>query len=421
MKLIFDIIKTGREFPSKRNFHFEGKNGIIGRADDCDWQLLDSKSYISNSHIQIEYKDNIYFIKDISTNGTFLKHPYKKLPKNIAIKINSTDIFIVGEYEIQARFIDNDYSKNDIIGHKSFNDISNTNQLIPDDSFFLENNSIMNNSFVAEDEEDYENNFMTMFQDEENEHFDDLYDFEKEPFEVQNDYKIDSVTNELKHEHINIPTFSENKILPDEINSQTKINEDIDFIQKNDSLEILEKKLGISLSNLSKKEKDEILEEIATIVINSLDGLQKSLEIKDKVKKDILLDKDNIKDNNPVRMGQYAINLLNERTDKESIKLSEAIKKSFNELNIHNIALHGSSKNLINIALLKFSPKSLEHHFESIGEINNLMPKKYQMWDSYINMFQELNENPDFGVNLIAKDFTNEYNNIAYTIKLTSI
>ncbi len=123
---------------------------------------------------------------------------------------------------------------------------------------------------------------------------------------------------------------------------------------------------------------------------------------------------------NPILMGQHALNLLNDK-DANELKLSEAVKKSFSELDTHNIALHRSSKNLINIAVMKFSPKSLEHHFETNGELNNLMPKKYQMWDSYINMFKKLNDEPDFGINLIEKDFAKEYNNISYSIKLKSI
>lgn len=43
------------------------------------------------------------------------------------------------------------------------------------------------------------------------------------------------------------------------------------------------------------------------------------------------------------------------------------------------------------------------------------------MWDAYINMFKKLSEDPDFGINLIEKDFSKEYNNISYSIKLTSI
>lgn len=435
MKLIFDIIKTGREYPSRRNFHFNKTNGTIGRSEECDWQLIDSKNYISNNHIEIEYKDNMYFIKDISTNGTFLKHPYKKIPKNISIKINSTDIFIVGEYEIQARFMDNDYSQNDIVSYKSQNKISMkhqpseniSNKLIPDD-FLLEDDSIMNNSFVIEEDEiDYDNNVMNVFKDDNIEdQFDDLYDFEKGPFKIDNAHHLDSVTNQLKHEHIDIPTFPESienenpSEIIEPIVSTEIIEEEFDFVQSHESLEVLEKKLGIKLNNLSKEERDKKLEEIANIVINSLDGLKNSLDTKDKIKKDLMIEDNSLNDDNPIRMGQHSISLLNENL-KDNIKLSEAINKSFKELDTHNIALHRSSKNLINIAVTKFSPKSLEHHFESIGELSSLIPKKYQMWDSYINMFKKLNEDPDFGINLIAKDFTNEYKNVLYTIKLTSV
>ncbi|QDF28484.1 type VI secretion system-associated FHA domain protein TagH [Halarcobacter anaerophilus] len=443
MKLIFDIIKNGRDFPKKRNFHFNMANGIIGRSEDCDFYLVDSQNYISNQHAVIEYKHGIYFIKDISTNGTFLKSPYKRLPKNMSIKINSTDIFIIGDYEIQARFIDDDYSQDDIVSYKSQLEYSNVEssirvpkQVIPDDDFFLEDSSIMNNSFVPQEDENYDTNIMNVFEKEEEEQFDDLYDFEKEPF-FENGEDIGSVSNQLTQEHINIPKFEreqseitfdvkKNKesevLITQEETSKKEKNLQIYSNQEDEALLILEKKLGISLKSLSKEEKKAKLEEIAQIVINSLDGLKNSLEVKDKIKKDLSIDNVGIKkDDNPVKMGQYALNLLNDRLDKNSLKLSEAIKKSFNELNIHNIALHRSSKNLINIAATKFSPKSLELYFESNGEINSLMPKKYQMWDAYVKMFKKINEDQDFGINFIAKDFSKEYNNICYTIKLTSI
>lgn len=452
MKLIFDIIKTGREFPSKKNYHFNKTSGIIGRSEEANWQLPDSKSYISNTHVEIEYKDGMYFIKDISTNGTSLKHPYRKLPKNMSIKINSTDIFIIGEYEIQARFMDNDYSQDDILSYKPensvpLNQISSkkiSNELIPDD-FLLDDESVMSNSFMVEEEINYDNNVLNIFEEDNTvEHIDDLYDFEKEPLNFDNAHNIESVTNELKHEHIVIQTFEEKKVekVEDKIiqeslspvdNSkdndiETKVIEEKNIIQEadfsgeNSALCVLEEKLGIKFSNLNNEERDKRLNEIANIVINSLDGLKDSLETKDKIKKDLLIDDKNttVKDNNPIRMGQYSLSILNE-VSNNSIKLSEAVKKSFNELNIHNVALHRASKNLINIAVTKFSPKSLEHHFETTGVLNNFVPKKYQMWDSYIEMFNELNEKPDFGINLIAKDFTNEYKNIEYTIKLTSV
>ncbi len=445
MKLIFDIIKNGKDFPTKRNFHFNMTNGLIGRAQDCDFYLPDSGNHISSKHALVEYKHGIYFIKDLSTNGTFLKSPYKRLPKEISIKINSTDIFIIGEYEIQARFIDNDYSQDDVISYKSQTEFSNVDsslrvskQLIPSDDFLLEDSSIMNNSFVKKDDEDFDNNIMNVFSEDIKDEFENLYDFEKEPFFENEKESIYSVSNEPTQEHINIPKFDtfveeDTFILEPEENYNKNINKNInndnkslykkfETIQSDNTIEILEKKLGISLKSLNKEDKEAAIEEIASIVINSLDGIKKSLELKDKIKKDLSLDEDlKIKDDNPVKMGQYALTIITDRLDKNSLKLSEAVKKSFKELDIHNIALHRSSKNLINIAATKFSPKSLEHHFESNGELNSLIPKKYQMWDSYVNMFNKINEDQDFGISFLAKDFSKEYTNISYSIKLSSV
>lgn len=438
MKLIFDIIKNGREFPQKRNYHFNMQNGTIGRASNCDFLLPDSQNFISSNHASIEYKHGMYFIKDTSTNGTFLKSPYKRLPKGMPIKINSTDIFIIGEYEIQARFIDDDYSQDDIISYKSQLEYSNSDtslkvskQLIPDDDFLLEDSSVMNNSFIQQDDVIEDTNIMNVFAEDE-EKFDDLYDFEREPF-LENDLNnINTVSNQMTQEHINIPTFEEKSsdsvpeieeatVYYEEESKQTIPKSNIIY-KDDDSLDILERKLGITLKSLSKEEREKALEEISQIVINSLDGLKNSLDVKEKIKKDLTLENPtSVKDDNPVKMGQYAINLLNDRLDNNSLKISEAVKKSFNELNIHNIALHRSSKNIINIAATKFSPKNLELHFESNGEINSLMPKKYQMWDAYVNMFKNISEDQDFGINFIAKDFAKEYNNICYTIKLTSV
>lgn len=438
MKLIFDIIKSGKEFPSKRNYHFNMIGGTIGRSEQCDWHLVDQQSYISNNHAKVEYRDKMYFITDTSTNGTFLKDPYKRLPKNIPIKINSTDIFIMGEYEIQARFLDYDYINNDLVSYKKQIHSSNNNepiqvskQLIPNDDFLLDDAKVMNNSFIQEEDTFHDTNVMNMFNDNESS-FEDLYDFEKEPFFQDEANSIETVTHNVQHEHIQMPyakpTINEVPIHNDlYFSQQTQTNNSVttleaDHNSQTASFEALEKKLGLNLSKLSKAQRDKKLDEIAQIVINCLDGLKSTLETNDKIKKDLLIEvNEKLSQNNPVKMGHYAINILNEIGEADSIKLSEAIKKSFNEINIHNISLHRTSKNLINIALNKFSPKSLEHHFETNGQINNLMPKKYQMWEAYTNMFDKMQENPDFGVSIIAKEFSNEYNNICYTIKLTSI
>ncbi len=457
MKLIFDLIKNGKDIPEKRNFHFNMTGGSIGRSDDSDWTLTDRKNYISSNHVLVEFKDGIYFIKDQSTNGTYLKYPYKKLPKNISIKINSTDIFIIGDYEIQARFIDDDYSKEDIISNNDYTNTKQLNtQLIPNDDdflddFILEDSNIMNNSFIIpDDDNEFNSNVMNMFNEKKDGKNDDLNPFSNtETTILDNDFVDDRTYSNPLNEHINVKNFTEviepELIKPEETTMQreeiteviiekeeiieeevieepVKVKPSLSKEETEHSISVIEKKLGIELSSLNQEDRDYILTEISDIVINCLEGLKNSLNTKEKIKGDLLISKNSPshKDSNPIKMGQHALNILESRNSND-IKISEAVKKSFKELDIHNIALHRSSKNLVNIAALKFSPKSLEYHFETNGQLNALMPKKYQMWDAYINMFKKLNEDPDFGINLIEKEFSKEYNNILYSIKLTSI
>lgn len=49
---------------------FVGKDGSIGRAEDCDWIL--SATGVSRVHAMIRYVNGIYFIEDRSTNGVLL-------------------------------------------------------------------------------------------------------------------------------------------------------------------------------------------------------------------------------------------------------------------------------------------------------------------------------------------------------------
>lgn len=432
MKLIFDIIKNGSDFPKKRNYHFNRTSGTIGRSEQSDWHLVDSQSIISNIHAKIEFRDNMYFIADTSTNGTYLKYPYKRLPKNIPIKINSTDIFIMGDYEIQARFLDKDYSNNDLVSYsKQINTSNNdepirvSDQLIPNDDFFLDDSEVMDNSFLEEENSYTDTNVMNLFPSEDDQ-IDDLYDFEKEPFLFEQGHELDSVTHNAEHEHIRLPEVNSTQNKSNFIQQTHAVQQsqklEADYVPDVNLFEAMEKKLGIQLNDLPKDQRDEKLIEISQIVLNTLDGLQYTLETNSRIKKDLMIETNEaLNQNNPVKQGQFAINILNQRGDSDSIKISEAVKKSFNEINIHDIALHRTSKNLINIALNKFSPKSLEHHFESNNKINNLMPKKAQMWEAYTEMFNKMQNDSDFGVNMIAKEFSNEYNNISYTIKLTSI
>jgi len=102
------------------------------------------------------------------------------------------------------------------------------------------------------------------------------------------------------------------------------------------------------------------------------------------------------------------------------MKVPEAIEKDLNEIDTHSIALHSASKNLMKITCSKFSPINLEYRFESMGALRGVLPKQQLLWKAYVDMFDRLNEKPESGVEMIREDFTKEYENIAYSLKLGS-
>jgi len=406
MELILDIVKNNTNFNTKNNHKFDYNGGIIGRSEAADFILEDDSSYISNKHLEIIFKEDSFFAKDISTNGTYLKTPHEKLQENILIKIEEEMVFIIGEYELQARFFNNEFKDSDLIQNKRRKPQQLNRNIIPDD-FSLE--------------------------DDDNENDDEIFQ-EYEKFEEE---IVES--SDVLNEHIVIPSFKEpeeeiviekEEIIEEEIIVEpiTKTISNLNEMEALSSLLVLEKKLGITISSLTQYERDILLTEISDIVINSLEGLNKSLRIKDDIKIDILksnrYNKNAKKENeiNPIKLGEFSLNLISANVkDKTKIKISEAVSKSYNELDIHNIALHKTTKNLINISTSKFSPKNLEYNFEKTGKVIPYVPKTIQMWTAYKKLFSKLDESEEFGIDLIEKDFIKEYRQNSNEVNITKI
>ena len=414
MKLVLDIVKNGRNTPLKRNFHFDKADVSIGRSEDCDWILTDQNSYISGLHAKIIFKHGAYFIVDESINGVFLKNPYKKLPKGHPVQINTSDVFIIGDHELQARYSNNDYTQDDIVG--SFDDELKSDNFIPE---------------YNEDEQPFEE--MKNSEDEDRDIGDILEaeitksDFVGIPSEfdltAEDDDDFDDIigaTDDIMQDHVDIPKYN----VPKEKTSQNKENFDNSNNIKS-SVSILEKKLGIKINSLKQEDRDALMQELGDIVLNTLNTLSNSLIINDKIKQDLRISTTyiGIDNANPVRLGSSASKLLqdiNSNKMSTTVKISDAISKSINELDMHNIALYTSTKNIMKVANSRFSPKNLEYKFESEGLLRGVLPKQQLLWKAYSEMFRNLNDNPEEGVEMIRGDFIKEYETILHSLKLNS-
>lgn len=422
MELVLEIIKGQKLYIN--SYKFIQKSGYVGRSKEVDFTLDDSSNYISSKHIQVDFRDGFYFITDISTNGTYLKNPYRKLPKNTPIKINNSDIFIVGDYEIKAKLLDNEVKN---LEFDKFSNLLGNNMgltskmLIPDDDFFLGNSNIMKNSFLKEDKlESQINNIIDIYEKKDNSILDILNTTKS--VDKNEDIFIDETINNL-NEHIeekyfNLDVFDEG--LECELEDEMEIS---NLPINTSSIEILEKNLGIAISSLDKDSQEKILSEISQIVINTLSYLKVSLDIKDKILNDLSLDKKNSSnaDLNPIRKGKNeALNVLS-NSKNEVILLSEAIKKSFTELDNHNFAIAKATQTVVPTLLKEFEVNKLENSFYKNYKFKSFIPKKFQLWDAYTSTYEKLAKNNQDIILSLNNDFSKEYANQLDSLKTTTI
>lgn len=81
-------------------FKLARRDALIGRSKTCDWSLPDDKNFISTRHCQISFRDDGYYLKDISTNGTLLNGSPQRMSEER--KIENGDMFQIGQYQVLA-------------------------------------------------------------------------------------------------------------------------------------------------------------------------------------------------------------------------------------------------------------------------------------------------------------------------------
>lgn len=420
MKLVFEIINENSL--GQKTFQFDKVSGTIGRTEESTWQLKDESNQISAKHVIIEFKDNIYFIKDISSNGTYLKEPYRKLPKEMSIKINSMDIFIIGNYEIQANFINSKTIHKDMsdYNHLLSNQKGISSSIIPDDDFLLEDSKVMDNTFIKKESNESFQNIVKLYEEKDSKLIDDI---SGDVTLIEEKTFTDINNRDSLYQHMNVSKFS-NSFPTEEIVceiDESKKNYVPSNISDDNLLIHLENKLGITLRGLSVFDKEKILIELADIVLETLEGLKVSLTVKDKILNDLSIENFSLNsiDLNPIRKGKEILGTLSSISTND-ITISEAVKKSFNEINNHNVAFYKANKNLIRKTFEEFSPELLEERFNKT-DFTLFKPKKIQMWNSYVDMYQKLVKQDNFTLESVQKELSDEYNNIIFKIKSTSI
>ncbi|WP_036258822.1 type VI secretion system-associated FHA domain protein TagH [Methylocapsa aurea] len=75
------------------------KRGIdIGRNPNLDWTLPDPTRFISGKHCEVRYRDDAYWLNDLSTNGTFLNDSARRI--QAPHRLRHGDRLAIGPYII---------------------------------------------------------------------------------------------------------------------------------------------------------------------------------------------------------------------------------------------------------------------------------------------------------------------------------
>jgi type VI secretion system protein ImpI len=85
-----------------RRWTFGVNGGCIGRAAGNDWVLRDPDRYVSGRHAAIEHRAGSWWLRDTSTNGTFVNDSDEALGPDRPHQLSNGDRFRIGEYEIEV-------------------------------------------------------------------------------------------------------------------------------------------------------------------------------------------------------------------------------------------------------------------------------------------------------------------------------
>lgn len=81
------------------------QGGRIGRARDNDWVLKDPQRYVSAHHAEVEERDGDWWLKDLSTNGTFVNGSSRPIGPAGKHRIADGDRIRIGSIEIVAEIV----------------------------------------------------------------------------------------------------------------------------------------------------------------------------------------------------------------------------------------------------------------------------------------------------------------------------
>ncbi|CAE6936680.1 FHA domain-containing protein [Pseudomonas marincola] len=382
MQLVLEIVEAHECAPDQllhKTFEYAG--GLIGRGDDCEWVITDPTRHLSNQHALISYRNDGYYITDISSNGTQLIESGALLPKGVAQRIESGSSYRLGRLIIRASLIERLAPYTREIGQPL-----PAGSIIPDDvNFDLD-------PLVALDQ-----------QEDAYAPFDELLALKAA---ATDDHQRADYAR-VDKEHLVLPELIAPKVfkpLPDEP-VVAPLNQA--FWQR------FSEALGVDMSGMENADREAMAVNSARLFRQSMLNLQQSLYTRRELKNQLRLSHSVVHKaaKNPLKYAtdtDEAVGVLLSPPKAGAVTADQAIYQAFRDLQAHQVAMLSASRAALQSALEHFSPQQLTLRFERDGN-KPLFAKAGRRWRAYERYHQALQQDDEWTERLLARDFAQAY------------
>jgi type VI secretion system protein ImpI len=372
MQLVFEVCDPASgELPARKVFDSVG--GVIGRGMGCDWVIPDATRLISSHHGLISYRDDRYFLTDISSNGIGVSGSGERLRKGQARLISEGDVYQLGSLNIRAR----------LLGH--------------DPRPFTLNERIPEDAFLGLDPVQ-------------------ALDCEQRRRESSHtlealDPSAESAAPSMGHgavdrDHLVVPEWA--VPLADVVPPPVPVTAAPETFWSQ-----FGEALGMGVDTLDTPGREALAIKVAGLLRQTVDGLQHSLRTRDELNSEVnpRWNTSALKHPNPLKDcadTQAALVSLLGRGELGRLSAELTIAQAYRDLQVHQLALVVACRAALRSARVAFAPAHLLLCFERERKPHRFFTDGAH-WRAYQRHYQRLNDEACEGEQLLRDDFTNAY------------
>ncbi|MFV2035632.1 MAG: type VI secretion system-associated FHA domain protein TagH [Halocynthiibacter sp.] len=351
MPLHLSIISENREqLGAGQRVEFLACGGTIGRNDDNDWILPDTKRYVSGRHALIDFQAGAYYLIDTSRNGVYVNGADEPVGRGHPQRLFDGDRLRIGDFDIKIEISEDDAKLMD----DGMRDSVIRAQLVPeDDSMELE---LVDQNQIVEDEALAQH--------------------------LQGD-GASQLSERIALGDLESPDLAQN-------------------IAEDKAVGILIEAAGLKSADLAGTAPSEVLRTAGQLLNCFVNGLTGLIHERSRLKDTFRLSQTLLqgKQNNPLKFSPTTADalkfLLGDRAESY-LSASEAVQASFQEIQQHERAVPKAMLLALKEFLERFDPDELRSQFDQGLKRNSLLSgaNKFKYWELYQECFHVLTQAED--------------------------